>query len=78
MKLKEKQVKENWDDLLGRIKHQFNGERQDKLLEMYNHCADRMMFAPASSREHFHNCFANKYINHILKIMNYAFKLYNT
>ena len=44
MKLNEKQIKENWEDLLGRIEHQFNGERKDSLLEMYKYFADRMMF----------------------------------
>ena len=48
MKLNETQIKQNWEDLLGRINHQFSGERQENLLKMYNHFADRMMFAPAS------------------------------
>ena len=78
MKLDEKQIKQNWVDLLGRIKHQFNGERQDKLLKMYNHFAERMMFAPASSREHYHNCFVGGYVDHVLRVMDCAFELYNT
>ena len=78
MKLNEKQIQENWDDLIGRIKHQFNGERQDKLLKMYDYFADRMMFAPASSREHYHNCFVGGYVDHVLRVMDCAFELYNT
>ena len=78
MKLNEKQIKENWDDLIGRIEHQFSGERKDKLLEMYNHFADRMMFAPASSRESYHNCFPGGYVDHVLRVMDCAFDLYNS
>ena len=37
-----------------------------------------MMFAPASSREHFHNCFAGGYVDHILRVMDCAFDLYNS
>ena len=33
MKLNEKQIKKNWEDLLGRIENQFKGERQEKLLK---------------------------------------------
>ena len=78
MKLNEKQIKQNWDDLLGRIDHQFSGERREKLLEMYKHFAERMMFAPASSREHYHNCFPGGYVDHVLRVMDCAFDLYNS
>ncbi len=78
MKLNEQQIKENWEDLLGRIKSQFNGERQEKLLKMYNYFSDRMMFAPASSREHYHNCFVGGYVDHVLRVMDISFELYNT
>ncbi len=78
MKLDENKIKENWDDLLARIKHQFNGERQTKLLEMYNYFGERMMFAPASSREHYHNCFVGGYVDHVLRVMDISFELYNS
>ena len=78
MKLNEKQIKENWEDLLSRIDTQFKGDRKDKLLEIYNYFADRMMFAPASSREHYHNCFPGGYVDHVLRVMDCAFDLYNS
>jgi hypothetical protein len=78
MKLNEKQIKDNWDDLIERINHHFKGERQEKLLEMYTHFADRMMFAPASSREHYHNCFVGGYVDHVLRVMDCSFDLFNT
>ena len=78
MKLDEKQIKDNWTDLLSRIENQFTGERQTKLLKMYKHFEDRIMFAPASSREHYHNCFPGGYVDHVLRVMDCAFELYNT
>ncbi len=78
MKLNEKQIIENWNDLLGRIDHQFKGDRKDRLIEMYKHFEDRMMFAPASSREHYHNCFPGGYVDHVLRVMDCALDLYNS
>ena len=78
MKLDEKQIKENWKDLMGRIDHQFEGERKEKLLEMYTYFEERMMFAPASSREHFHNCFVGGYVDHVLRVMDCSFEVYNS
>ena len=62
------QLQENWEKLIQLITDTFSGERQEKLLEMYEHFKDRMMFAPASSQEHFHNCFPGGYVEHILNI----------
>ena len=49
MKLSAEQIKTNWDKLIQLIEDSFEGERKEKLLEMYEHFKDRMMFAPASS-----------------------------
>ena len=48
MKLDERKILENWNDLLKVINDNFSGERKDKLKEMYNYFSERMMFAPAS------------------------------
>ena len=47
--LQAKQIEENWKSLIKLIEDNFNGERKENLLKMYNHFKDRMMFAPASS-----------------------------
>ena len=66
--LQAKQIEENWDTLILIIESHFSGERKDNLLKMYNHLKDRMMFAPASSKEHFHNSFPGGYVEHVLNI----------
>ena len=61
MKLTEEQLLQNWNDLMLVIDKKFEGERKDKLTEMYTYFRDRMMFAPASGFEHLHNCFIGGY-----------------
>ena len=75
-KLNEIQLKENWDKLISLVTENFSGERKTKLLEMYNHLQDRMMFAPASGQEHFHLCTPGGYVQHILNIVKYSLSFY--
>ena len=42
------QLQENWDKLIDIVETTFEGERKEKLLEMYEYFKDRAMFAPAS------------------------------
>jgi len=72
----EKQIQNNWNELIQLIEDTFEGERKEKLLEMYEHFKDRMMFAPASGQEHFHNCFPGGYVEHILNIVHYSKEFY--
>ena len=65
MHLDENKIAENWGILIDKINLNFKGERKDKLIEMYTFFQDRMMLMPASSFEHFHNCFAGGYVDHI-------------
>ena len=76
--LKANQIEENWESLIQLIEDNFEGERKDKLLEMYSHFKERMMFAPASSKEHFHNAFPGGYVEHVLNITNAVKKVYQT
>tara|TARA_Y100000592_G_C5445164_1_gene305612 strand:- start:389 stop:1165 length:777 start_codon:yes stop_codon:yes gene_type:complete len=77
MKLDERKILENWNDLLKVINDNFSGERKDKLKEMYNYFSERMMFAPASGFEHLHNCFAGGYVDHVLRVIKCAEQQYN-
>ena len=76
--LQAKQIEENWDSLIKLIEDTFDGERKENLLKMYTHFKDRMMFAPASSKEHFHNAFPGGYVEHVLNITNAVKKVYST
>ena len=75
-KLNEIQLKENWDKLINLVSEVFSGERKEKLLKMYNHFEDRMMFTPGSGTAHFHNCFIGGYVEHVLHITKIARKLF--
>ena len=75
-KLNETQLKENWDKLINLVSEIFSGERKEKLLKMYNHFEDRMMFTPGSGTAHFHNCFIGGYVDHVLHITKIARKLF--
>jgi hypothetical protein len=73
MNLTEEELLNNWNKLMECIATEFSDkERQDKLVEMYNHLQDRMMYAPASSKEHFHNCFIGGYVDHVLRVIESA------
>ena len=78
MKLTPEQMQNNWDKLIQLIEDTFEGERKEKLLEMYSHFKERMMFAPASSKEHFHNAFPGGYVAHVLNITNAVQQVYKT
>ena len=76
MKLDEQQLLDNWNRLMECIATEFKDERHDKLVELYNHMQDRMMYAPASSKEHFHNCFVGGYVAHVLNVIECADETY--
>jgi hypothetical protein len=74
----EHKIAQNWEDLIKVINTEFTGVRKDSLLDMYNFFQDRVMFMPASSYEHFHNCFAGGYIDHVLRVVKCADNVYTT
>ena len=76
--LQANQIEENWNSLIKLIEDNFTGERKENLLKMYNHLKDRMMFAPASSKEHFHNAFPGGYVEHVLNITRAVKSVYQT
>ena len=77
MNLTEEQLLENWNDLIKIIDDNFEGERKEKLKTMYEGFQERMMYAPASSKEHFHNCFIGGYVEHVLRVVKCADQTYN-
>ena len=69
MKLNAEQIQENWDKLIFIIEDTFSGERKEGLLKFYENFKERMMFAPASGKEHYHNAFPGGYVSHVLNII---------
>ncbi len=76
MNLTEENLATNWKDLMEVINKKFRGNRRQKLLAMYEGFQDRMMFAPASGTEHFHNCFIGGYVDHVLRVIKCSEHLY--
>ena len=76
--LTEEQLLANWEKLLQLVKDTFEGERQEKLLEMYKFFEDRMVVAPASGKEEYHYCYAGGYVNHVLHVVETALEVSKT
>ena len=62
------QIQHNWSNLRQLIDVNFSGERLERLNEMYDYFEERMVLAPASGKEHFHNCHVGGYVEHVLHI----------
>ena len=75
MMLSETEIQENWEKLIDFIETTFEGERKDKLLELYNSMADRLAVAPASGRVYFHSAFIGGYVYHVLNVIDIAKKM---
>ena len=69
------QLAHNWGNLRQLIDAEFTGERLEKLNEMYDYFEERMMFAPASGKEHFHNCHAGGYVEHVMHVTMSALQI---
>ena len=69
------QIQHNWGNLRQLIDAEFTGERLEKLNEMYDYFEERMMFAPASGKEHFHNAHAGGYVEHVIHVTTSALKI---
>jgi hypothetical protein len=72
------QIGQNWNSLMKVIDDNFEGERKEKLKTLYADFEERMMMAPASGIEHFHNAFGGGYVDHVLRVINGASKVYET
>jgi len=75
--LTEKQILDNWNKLMKLIEDTFEGERKEKLLEMYKHFEDRMVTAPASGKAAYHNAMVGGYVEHVLHVTDCALKIKN-
>ena len=69
-KLSAEQIQTNWETLIDIINKYISEDRKENLLKMYDYFKVRMMFAPASGREHFHNPMPGGYVEHILHVIS--------
>lgn len=76
MNLTVDELQENYEKLLTFIETNFEGERKEKLLKMYDELGERMVLAPASSYSHFHGCFPGGYVVHVLNVIKFTKNMY--
>ena len=71
------QIQENWNKLIELVKDTFEeeSERREKLLNMYHYFEERMSLAPASGKEHYHNCYVGGYVEHVLHVVELAVEI---
>ena len=77
MKLTSQQIVDNWNKLLSVIENTFQGERKEKLIELYKHFEDRMPITPASGKTYYHGAYPGGLVEHTLNVINYALQLYD-
>ena len=71
------QIQENWNKLIELVKDTFEeeSERREKLLNMYHYFEERMCLAPASGKEHYHNCYVGGYVELVLHVVELAIEI---
>ena len=74
-KLSAEQIQQNWNTLIDVINTHIGDDRRDNLLKFYDDFQDRMMFAPASAKGHYHNAMPGGYVEHILHIVSHSLEL---
>jgi len=76
MKLTIEQLQERMQYIRDHVEAFNTEERCDALNKMYDHFEERMMLAPASSTDHFHNSWPGGYIDHVMNITEAGKKLF--
>jgi hypothetical protein len=77
MNLTAEQIQENWDELMRIIETNISSPRKEKLLELYEQYAERLMLMPASHKKEYHNAFPGGYVEHVLRVIRCAVKQSN-
>jgi hypothetical protein len=75
----EKQLVKNYENFIAQLSTYFSGDRLSKLQKLYdeNEYGYRLMTAPASSKEHFHNAYVGGYLDHINNVLTTSFDVCN-
>lgn len=66
------ELQQNFTKLVGFIDKYITAERRDQLKKLYEDHAERIMIMPAAGTEHFHNCFAGGYVDHVIRVIEGA------
>tara|TARA_A100001201_G_scaffold142451_1_gene140702 strand:+ start:1767 stop:2567 length:801 start_codon:yes stop_codon:yes gene_type:complete len=76
MKLTVEQLQERMQYIRDHVESFNTEERATALNKMYDHFEERMMLAPASSVDYFHNSWPGGYIDHVMNITEAGKKLF--
>jgi len=74
-KITAEQMQMNWQSLMDIIEKYIDDGRKQNLLKMYKDFEERMMMAPASAKDAYHNAMPGGYVEHILHIINHSLEL---
>ena len=75
MNLPAEQLEKNWNKHLKIVETFIAGDRGAKLKSLYESLAEEMVTAPASGKQHYHNCFPGGYIEHVNRVVQCALKV---
>ena len=76
MNLTAEQLIEQHTNFIQVINKEFTGERLTNLLSMYDEFQDRLMYAPASGTDFYHNAFPGGYCDHVLRVYEFTKQVY--
>ena len=72
MQFTPEQLQEKWEQLLQYVEEYISTPRKEQLTALYERYQERILLAPASAKEHFHNSFPGGYIDHVLRVVQNA------
>jgi hypothetical protein len=71
-KLSAEQIQENLEKFYSTIDKYISGDRKDQLLDMYKDLEENLVIAPASTKKDYHNAFYGGFVDHTLRVVEYA------
>jgi len=74
--LSAKQIQSNWNTFR-EIINEISPSRKNSMNRMYDELEERIVTAPASSFDYFHNAIPGGYIDHVLRVYNNTIKHYD-
>jgi len=69
------ELQQNFTKLVTYIDQHITGARKEQLKRLYEEHAERIMLMPASGTEHYHNCFAGGYVDHVIRVIEGALSI---
>jgi hypothetical protein len=68
----EEQLLDNLNKFYGLVDKYISDDRKQQLLDMYKDLEDNLVIAPASTKKTYHNAFLGGYIDHVMRVTEFA------